>query len=66
VKAGVAYLGLGEDSFGETPGAEAVHVTVMGLQVEDVSPIPEPGGAQLAAAALATLTWLRWRRRGRQ
>jgi hypothetical protein len=65
VKDGVAYLGLGEDSFSETPGAEAVHVTVMGLEVEDVSPIPEPGGAQLAAAVLATLTWLRWRRRGR-
>jgi hypothetical protein len=65
VKDGVAYLGLGQDSFGETPGAEADHVTVMGLAVEDVTPIPEPTGAQLIAAAMATLTWLRWRRRGR-
>jgi hypothetical protein len=62
VKEGVVYLGFGEGSFGETPGVEAVYVTVLGLQPEDISPIPEPTGAQLAAAGLATLAWLRWRR----
>jgi hypothetical protein len=61
VREGVAYMGFDEDSFGETPGVEAAHVTTMGLELEDVLPVPEPTGTQLMVAVLATLTWLRSR-----
>jgi hypothetical protein len=63
VKDAVAYLALGEDPFGATPGVEAVHVTLMGLAPEDVAPIPEPSSGPLAVTALATVLWLRSRRR---
>jgi hypothetical protein len=66
VKDAVAYVGFGEDPFGATPGVEAVHVTTMGLRPEDVDAAPEPASAQLVAAALGTLVWLRSRRRMRR
>ncbi len=61
----VAFLAFGEDPFGETPGAEAVHVTLMGLQPEDVGAVPEPTRAALVIASLTTLAWLRARTRRR-
>ena len=64
VEDAVAYLALGEDPFGATPGVQAVYVTRMGLLPEDVGAVPEPSAVYLVAAALGTVLWLRSRGRG--